>query len=73
MFGVEKQIVHVEGMHCAHCAANVEKALSAIEGVKSVKVDLEKKAAFVKAKPAIEIEAAKKAIESIGFKFAGLE
>ena len=73
MFGVAKQIVHVEGMHCIHCAAKVEKAFGAVEGVKSVKVDLEKKIATVKAKPAITEEAAKAAIDAIGFKFAGLE
>ena len=73
MFGTEKQIVHVEGMHCSHCAARVEKALLEVEGVKSAKVDLDKKIATIKAKPAISEEAAQKAIDAIGFKFAGLE
>ena len=73
MFGNVVQTVHVEGMHCMHCAARVEKALLAIPGVKSAKVNLEKKSAVIKAKPAIEEDAAKKAIEEAGFKFAGLE
>lgn len=34
------QILKVEGMNCAHCRANVEKALAAVEGVKSVAVNL---------------------------------
>lgn len=35
--------IKVNGMHCANCKAAVEKAVSAIPGVKSAKVDLEKK------------------------------
>jgi len=73
MFGNVTQTVHVEGMHCMHCAGSVEKALLAIPGVKSAKVNLEKKVAVIKAKPAITEEAAKQAIEEVGFKFAGLE
>ena len=73
MFGNVKQIVHVDGMHCIHCAMSVEKALGALEGVKSAKVNLDKKIAVIKANPAISEEAAKKAIEEAGFKFAGLE
>ncbi len=73
MFGTVKQIVHVEGMHCEHCAARVEKALGQVEGVKGVKVDLQKKIAVVKAKPAITSEQAKAAIEGIGFQFVSLE
>lgn len=73
MFGSVKQIVRVEGMHCLHCADKVEKSLSAVEGVKSAKVNLEKKIAVVKTKTPITEEAAKKAIEEAGFQFAGLE
>ncbi|MGI6095588.1 MAG: heavy metal translocating P-type ATPase [Lachnospiraceae bacterium] len=36
----------IEGMMCAHCKANVEKALNAIPGA-SAEVNLEKKAAYV--------------------------
>lgn len=35
--------IKVNGMHCANCKAAVEKAVSAIPGVKSAKVDLDKK------------------------------
>ena len=33
----------VNGMHCENCKNAVEKAVSAIPGVKSAKVDLDKK------------------------------
>ncbi len=35
--------IKVNGMHCEHCKAAVEKAVSAIPGVKSAKVNLDKK------------------------------
>ena len=73
MFGIVKQVVHVEGMHCGHCAMNVEAALRRVEGVKAAKADFEKKLCVIKAKPAITEDQAKKAIESIGFTFVGLE
>ena len=73
MFGIVTQVAHVEGMHCGHCAARVEKALGALAGVRSVKVDLEKKIATIKVKPALKEEDVKKAIDETGFTFAGLE
>lgn len=35
--------IQVDGMHCEHCKNTVEKTVSAIPGVKSAKVDLDKK------------------------------
>ena len=46
-FVKEKTVLNVEGMMCEHCAARVQKALSAVAGVKSVKVDLAAKTATV--------------------------
>ena len=43
-----KQIVNIEGMMCEHCAKHVEQALSAVENVEKVKVELKKKRAVVK-------------------------
>ena len=37
---VESRQIKVTGMSCAHCVAHVEKAVAALKGVKSVKVDL---------------------------------
>ena len=50
MFGNKTMVVLVEGMHCGHCAARVEKALSALSGVKGAKVDLASKKATIKYK-----------------------
>ena len=37
----------IDGMSCGHCTSAVEKALSAIEGVKSVEVSLDPGQALV--------------------------
>lgn len=42
-----KKILKVDGMMCQHCQMNVEKALSAVEGVEKAEVDLDKKEAAV--------------------------
>ena len=43
----EGMTISVEGMMCEHCKARVEKALSAVPGVKKVKVNLAAKTATV--------------------------
>ena len=58
-------IVHVEGMSCNHCRANVEKAISAIGGAEQVEVDLPTGRAVVHGK--VTVEAVREAVESIGF------
>ena len=35
-----KKIIHIEGMMCPHCSANVQKALEAVSGITAVEVDL---------------------------------
>ena len=49
----------IKGMSCSHCKANVEKAITAVEGVESVIVDLQSGTADVQGNVAPEaIEAA---------------
>ena len=55
----------VKGMSCNHCKANVEKAISSIEGVEKVEVDLAKGVAYVEGKH--NIQAALDAVNAIGF------
>jgi copper chaperone len=44
--------VKIKGMSCQHCVMAVTKALGAIEGIKDVRVDLQKgEAAFTEEKP----------------------
>ncbi|SDI20248.1 CopZ family metallochaperone [Desulfosporosinus hippei] len=44
---MSQTILRVEGMTCNHCKMRAEKALQAVSGVESVKVDLAAKEAVV--------------------------
>lgn len=68
MFGSKKQTLKIEGMMCMHCAAHVENALKALDGVKDVKVDLKGKSATVKVDEPIAQDVYAKAIEEAGYK-----
>lgn len=60
-------LYHVDGMHCTHCQASVEKAVSAVEGVEKVEVNLKKGTLIVtgNATPA----AIEQAVTNAGFTF----
>ena len=70
MFGKKKEetttVLHVKGMMCGHCVAHVEKALSALHGVKSVKVDLEAGTATV-VSAGTDVQKMKDAVTSAGY------
>lgn len=58
-------IYNIEGMNCSHCAENVRKALSAVEGVERVEVSLHEGKAVVVGNA--EEAAVEQAVGSIGF------
>ncbi|WP_135605418.1 heavy-metal-associated domain-containing protein [Methanococcoides sp. NM1] len=61
--------IKVEGMSCGHCQMTVTKAISGVEGVSSVNVDLEKGEANVSYDPeAADIDTIKKAVNDAGYK-----
>ena len=45
---VKKQEFDITGMHCAACVKRVENVVSKVEGVESVKVNLERGALNIK-------------------------
>ncbi len=57
----------IKGMMCPHCQANVEKNLSALEGVEKVTVDLAKGIAYVEGDVAAEVVIAK--INQLGYEY----
>lgn len=61
----------VGGMACGGCVASVERAISALAGVKSVKVDLATGIATVAGD--VSAEAVASAIENAGFDYLGKE
>ena len=62
-----KTIIKIGGMSCKHCQAAVTNALSAIDGVKKVKVDLKKGLAGVAHEDAVKVSALCAAVVEAGF------
>ena len=65
-----KKTIRIEGMMCIHCAARVEKALSALPGVE-VKVDLESKTATVTGD--ISDAVLRRAVEDAGYTVTAID
>lgn len=59
--------IKVKGMTCQHCVASVTKALSEIDGVTDVNVDLESGIASYAEEKTVDIQTVKNAIDRIGF------
>ncbi len=66
-----KKEIKIDGMHCEHCAAKVENALSSLDGVKKVKVKLEK--GLAKLDGDVSDEAIKAAVSEAGFSVTEIE
>ncbi|HCB99623.1 MAG TPA: copper resistance protein CopZ [Ruminococcaceae bacterium] len=63
-----KEDITVNGMSCKHCVKAVTEAVKALDGVKKVKVNLEKKNALVEYDDEkTNIEAIKAAINDAGY------
>lgn len=59
--------IKIKGMSCNHCVVAVDKALNEIEGIKDVKVDLQKsEATFEEAKP-IDMNIVRERIKKAGY------
>jgi copper chaperone len=62
--------IKIKGMSCNHCVMAVTKTLEKIDGVKNVKVDLQKgEATFDEAKQ-VDIEIVKERIRKAGYDVA---
>jgi copper chaperone len=62
-----KRTIGIKGMSCQHCVKAVTKALSEIDGIKDVQVDLSQgEAAFDEAQP-IDQELLRERIKKAGF------
>ncbi len=71
MFGKKVKTVYVvEGMHCGHCAAKVEGAIKALDGVKSVKADPTSGNVEVVSSNELERSLVAEAVKSVGFALA---
>ena len=57
----------VEGMTCASCVGRVEKALSALPGVREASVNLATEVATVRADPAVNLDTLRHAVAKAGY------
>lgn len=62
----------IQGMHCASCAVNIEKALRKVKGVSEVTASALTNKAFVTADK-VSDEEMKKAVASVGYKIVAIE
>ncbi|MDO8517139.1 MAG: heavy metal-associated domain-containing protein [Nanoarchaeota archaeon] len=63
----------VEGMHCASCASNIERALKKVAGIKSVCVAILLNKVIIEAENNIDINEITKAISKVGYKVVKIE
>lgn len=68
-----KKLVTIEGMCCDHCAARVEKALSAVNGIVSADVKLKKNLAVIRSRDEVSDDEIKKVVEEAGYKVTNIE
>lgn len=68
-----KKTISIEGMSCNHCVAHVKEALEGLEGVTSVKVNLDKKCASIESKSEVKDEGIKSVIEEAGYDVTKIE
>jgi copper chaperone len=59
--------IKIKGMTCGHCVMAATKALSGIEGIKDVKVDLKTGVATYEETKAVDPKAVDAAIKKAGF------
>jgi copper chaperone len=59
--------IKVKGMSCEHCVKAVKKALSELEGIKDVSVDLSKGEVTFEEKTPIDTEVLRERIEKAGY------
>ena len=70
---MKKVKITLDGMHCASCANNVEKAIRKVDGINNVSVSLMTKKAIVECDDKVSNEELKKAIEKTGYRVVKFE
>ncbi|WP_058953454.1 heavy-metal-associated domain-containing protein [Clostridium tyrobutyricum] len=68
-----KKKILIEGMSCGHCVNHVKEALSELNGVTNVEVNLASKTAIIEATVDIEDKDIKFAIDDAGYEVVVIE
>lgn len=70
---MKKYKVAIEGMHCASCAANAERSLKKIPGVKIANVNVLAKKGFIECEDCVTEQQIKDAISKPGYRATNIE
>lgn len=68
-----KKRILIEGMTCGHCVNHVKEALSELEGVTEVDVNLDTKTAVLQTSGVVTDEDIESTIDEVGYKVVGIE
>ncbi|OLS01979.1 copper chaperone CopZ [Tissierella creatinophila DSM 6911] len=68
-----KKKILIEGMSCGHCVKHVSEALSELNGVSNVDVNLEAKTALFDATSDVQDKDIKFAIDEVGYEVVGIQ
>lgn len=68
-----KKKISIEGMSCNHCVNHVKEALSELNGVTSVDVNLEAKSAVLESGSEVKDEDIKFAVDDVGYEVVNIE
>jgi len=68
-----KKKILIEGMSCGHCVKHVKEALSELNGVSNVDVNLDSKTAILESTADITDEDIKFAVDDAGYDVVGIE
>lgn len=68
-----KKKILIEGMSCGHCVNHAREALSELNGVTNVEVDLATKLAIIETSVDVKDEDIKFAIEDVGYDVVGID
>ena len=63
-----KKVITIDGMMCDHCKLKVERALSELDGVSKIKVNLKDKTATIYSTKSISNDDIKNAISKLDYK-----
>jgi copper chaperone CopZ len=67
-----KKVITIEGMMCDHCKMKVERALSELNGVSKVKVNLKNKTATIYSTKSISNDDIKNSISKLDYKIVNI-
>lgn len=70
---MKKMKISISGMHCGSCAANIERSLRKISGVKEVTVNAIINKAFLEGDEKVSDEEIKKAVAKAGYKVIDID